>query len=109
MREGNIAAVRQWLKELQLERYTEVFEAEKVDVESLSYIKEDNLEKLGIPLGPRLKILAAVSTQSEAQSTESLAAVPPSLATPETNPPWGKCTLSFRVPNSYFEASCQDF
>ena len=63
--------IRQWLKELQLERYAEVFEAEEVDVDSLSYIREDNLEKLGIPLGPRLKILATVSTRSQAQNTES--------------------------------------
>ncbi|MGE4657551.1 MAG: adenylate/guanylate cyclase domain-containing protein, partial [Gammaproteobacteria bacterium] len=82
-----MVTIRRWLKELGLEEYAEILEAEKVDVESLSYIREDNLEKLGIPLGPRLKILATVSTGSQAQNTESpdVASLPSTA--PETKPP----------------------
>ncbi|MGE4658246.1 MAG: adenylate/guanylate cyclase domain-containing protein, partial [Gammaproteobacteria bacterium] len=54
-------AVRQWLKELRLERYVEAFEAEEVDAESFFYLTEDDLKEMGLPIGPRRKILAVIS------------------------------------------------
>ncbi len=47
--------IRQWLEELGLGQYADAFEAEKIDVEALGYLGEDDLEKLGLPMGPRKK------------------------------------------------------
>lgn len=52
--------VRQWLQDCGLEQYAELFEREQLDLEALREISEENLKELGLPLGPRIKLLAAI-------------------------------------------------
>jgi class 3 adenylate cyclase/tetratricopeptide (TPR) repeat protein len=49
-----------WLRELGLERYEPVFRDNEIDWEILPELTEADLEKLGIPLGPRKKLLKAI-------------------------------------------------
>jgi SAM domain (Sterile alpha motif) len=45
-----------WLRELRLERFESVFRDNEIDWEVLPELTEGDLEKLGLPLGPRKKL-----------------------------------------------------
>ena len=62
--------VKQFLKSLGYEKYASIFEEAKIGMLELPYLTEDRLEKLGIPTGPRLRILqeAKVSVYGEKQT-----------------------------------------
>ncbi|XP_043520068.1 uncharacterized protein LOC122533948 isoform X1 [Frieseomelitta varia] len=49
--------IRLFLRELGYEKYANVFEKEKVGMVELPYLSEERLQKMGVPLGPRLRIL----------------------------------------------------
>lgn len=49
--------MRLFLKKLGYEKYATLFEAERVGMIELPYMGEERLQKLGVPLGPRLRIL----------------------------------------------------
>ncbi|KFV18282.1 Phospholipase DDHD2, partial [Tauraco erythrolophus] len=59
--------VKQILKKLELSEYCDVFEEEKVDRQALFLCTEENLKEMGIPLGPRMKILHYISSKTEMQ------------------------------------------
>ena len=50
-----------WLTGLGLERYAQTFRDHEVDLEVLGELAEGDLEKLGIPLGHRKKLLKAIA------------------------------------------------
>ena len=72
--------LRLFLKNLGYEKYASVFEEAKIGMLELPYLSEDRLEKLGIPMGPRMRILQ----ESRASLQSSL--VPP-LTLPTNNAP----------------------
>ncbi|XP_054169107.1 dentin sialophosphoprotein-like [Oppia nitens] len=49
--------LRQFLKKLGYEKYARNFESEKIGITELPYLSEERLQKLGIPLGPRMRIM----------------------------------------------------
>lgn len=51
-----------WLAHLGLDKYIETFTANEVDFTALRHLTEDDLKELGLPLGPRRKVLAAIAT-----------------------------------------------
>ena len=53
--------IHEWLYELGLVHFIETFEANEIDAEVLPDLVEADLEKIGIPLGPRKKMLKAIS------------------------------------------------
>jgi class 3 adenylate cyclase/tetratricopeptide (TPR) repeat protein len=53
-------SVRDWLAGLGLAQHAEVFEREQIDLEALRHLTEDNLKDLGLPMGHRIKLLAAI-------------------------------------------------
>ena len=77
--------VTTWLEQLGLGQYASVFDEQQIDHEVLPELTDEDLEKLGIPLGPRKKLLKAIaelrdgkpppgssaSTQSAAESTDA--------------------------------------
>jgi class 3 adenylate cyclase/predicted ATPase len=50
-----------WLRQLGLERYESAFQDQEIDWEVLPELSEADLERLGIPLGPRKKLLKAIA------------------------------------------------
>ncbi|NXK20723.1 DDHD2 Phospholipase, partial [Arenaria interpres] len=62
-----IEAVKEILKKLELSEYCDVFEKEKMDRQALFLCTEKNLKEMGIPLGPRMKILHYISSKAEMQ------------------------------------------
>ena len=55
-----------WLSRLELARYCEVFAAHAIEWDVLPELHEPDLEKLGIPLGHRKKLLSAIRRLGEA-------------------------------------------
>ena len=53
--------VASWLTRLGLDKYIEAFTANEVDFDALRHLTEDDLKELGLPVGPRRKILAAIA------------------------------------------------
>jgi class 3 adenylate cyclase len=50
-----------WLRQLGLERYEQAFQKGEVDPEILPELTDADLKELGIPLGPRKKLLKAIT------------------------------------------------
>lgn len=46
-------------------KYSQLLESQEVDLEALTLMNETHLKELGIPLGPRIKLLAALKQQQE--------------------------------------------
>ncbi|XP_072619616.1 triacylglycerol hydrolase DDHD2 isoform X2 [Vulpes vulpes] len=57
MDQGDTLTLEEDLKKLQLSEFFSVFEKEKVDKEALALCTDKDLQEMGIPLGPRKKIL----------------------------------------------------
>src|ERR1700691_4413230 len=79
--------LRGWLRAQNLEQLAETFEANDIDVDILSELTDGDLEKLGVSIGNRRRLLKAISEgtakspESKAASTEALGAFAPSEAT----------------------------
>ena len=70
----------QWLRSLGLERYEAVFRENEIDLDVLSALSEGDLEKLGVPMGRRKRLLKAIIDLSNAAATASAAPTPLSEA-----------------------------
>jgi class 3 adenylate cyclase len=53
--------IEAWLQGLGLERYVQAFRENEIDAEVLPELSEGDLATLGLPLGPRRKLLKAIS------------------------------------------------
>lgn len=49
--------LRLWLKNLGYEKFASAFEEAKIGLLELPYLSDDKLDKLGIPMGPRMRIM----------------------------------------------------
>src|SRR5450755_4843938 len=58
-----------WLGNLGLTEYTKCFMDNKIDVSVLRYLTDQDLKEIGIPLGHRRKILAAISELTVGSAT----------------------------------------
>jgi len=75
--------MQSYLTRLGCAEYLAAFIKEKMDLESLALASKDDLEKLHIPMGPRLKIYAGLHalTSSSLPSPSSSSSAPGSLFT----------------------------
>ncbi|XP_006652200.1 ankyrin repeat and SAM domain-containing protein 6-like [Oryza brachyantha] len=53
-----------FLKSLGLEKYSVTFQAEEVDMAALRHMTDSDLKALGIPMGPRKKIMLALESRA---------------------------------------------
>ncbi|KAI3450847.1 hypothetical protein Pfo_007512 [Paulownia fortunei] len=56
-------SVDNFLQSLGLEKYSITFQAEEVDMTALIHMSDEDLKALGIPMGPRKKILLALESK----------------------------------------------
>ena len=56
-----------FLRELDLEKYLHVFVEHEVDLETLPALSDDDLQELGLPLGPRRKLQQALKKLNMAE------------------------------------------
>ena len=54
-------SIRVWLTALELEHLTPVFEENQISLRDLPLLSEDDLKELGLPLGPRKRVLNAIA------------------------------------------------
>jgi class 3 adenylate cyclase/predicted ATPase len=72
------------LEQLGLGQYASVFDEQQIDHEVLPELTDADLEKLGIPLGPRKKLLKAIGDLQPALATPHPETIP-HTATPDTS------------------------
>jgi class 3 adenylate cyclase len=65
-----------WLRELGLERYEPAFRENEIDAEVLPDLTESDLSALGLPIGPRRKLLKAIAALREGNEPSSPAEQP---------------------------------
>ena len=53
--------VQKWLADLGLSQYAPAFSENLIDFEVLPDLTEDDLRELGLPMGPRKKLLKAIT------------------------------------------------
>jgi len=56
--------ITDWLKTLGLEQYAQRFAENEIDVSVLPHLTDEDLKEIGVPLGHRRKIFAAINTAS---------------------------------------------
>ncbi len=76
-----VTDIKQWLENLELSKYEEVFRTNAIDMDVLNELDESDLEKLGVAaLGHRKKMLRAIASLSNSQGSEvtsnDVAAIP---------------------------------
>lgn len=70
--------IASWLARLGLDKYTEAFTANEVDIDALRHLSEEDLRELGLPLGPRRRVLAAIAALDTMPRGSSASALAPS-------------------------------
>jgi len=56
-----------WLQGLGLAKYAEAFADNEIDFDALPHLNESMLQQIGLPVGPRAKLLAAISELASSQ------------------------------------------
>ncbi|HTS55597.1 MAG TPA: adenylate/guanylate cyclase domain-containing protein, partial [Burkholderiales bacterium] len=60
-----------WLQQLGFGQYAEVFEREQIDLEAARHLTDANLKDLGLPMGHRVKFLAAMAAAAETAGAQT--------------------------------------
>ena len=60
--------LRDWLRKNKLEQYADAFEANDIDLDILSELTEHDLEKLGVSLGNRRRLVKAIAERAGGES-----------------------------------------
>ncbi len=75
-------SIKQWLEDLDLGKYTELFSENDIDLATLPHITEEDLKELGVTLGARRKILAAIQALQGGTASAPLAEQPVAAGAP---------------------------
>jgi hypothetical protein len=75
-----------FLGSLGLTRYVPLFDADELDMETLALLQPQDYEQMGVPRGPRLKILAALRSGSALATDSYVAPVPSGSASMPASP-----------------------
>ena len=70
-----------WLEGIGLGKYAQVFAENEIDLEVLPELSEQDLEQIGLPLGPRRKLQKAIAELGGVRASASTA--PPEPTTPQ--------------------------
>src|SRR5262249_27045277 len=65
--------IAEWLSNLGLGKYAAIFAENEIDLETARHLTDDDLRELGLPMGPRRKILAGVAALQDATAAPGLA------------------------------------
>ena len=63
-----MSELREWLRQNKLEQYADAFEANDIDLDILSELTEHDLEKLGLSLGNRHRLVKAIKESAGGES-----------------------------------------
>src|ERR1700682_3135811 len=62
-----------WLRGLGLEQYEGTFRENEIEADVLPELTESDLEKLGLPLGPRKRVLKAIANLGNSDKASGIA------------------------------------
>ena len=68
--------ISDWLEELGLGTYADAFAENEIDLGALPHLDKADLKELGLPMGPRKKLLAAISELETGEQTSADAGAP---------------------------------
>ena len=68
--------IANWLEELELGQYAELFVENGIDLSVLPELTDEDLEKLGVVLGHRRKLLRAIGNRTAVENSTPPAAAP---------------------------------
>jgi uncharacterized protein YjiS (DUF1127 family) len=74
-----VQQIADWLEKLGMSEYAERFSENKIDVSVLRHLTDQDLKDIGVPLGHRRKMLAAISEVAADTASE------PKVFEPEPN------------------------
>src|SRR5215469_2693471 len=74
--------VASWLRDLGLERYEPAFREHEIDAEVLPQLTESDLSALGLPIGPRRRLLTAIAALREGAEPSPAAGQPSAVPAP---------------------------
>ncbi|MGH8675647.1 MAG: adenylate/guanylate cyclase domain-containing protein, partial [Burkholderiales bacterium] len=78
------ASTREWLTAIGLQQYAGLFEQNRIGIDVLPHLSDQDLKDLGIPLGDRRRLLAAISPgAAPTSSPPALAEAAPAVVTTE--------------------------
>ncbi len=69
--------ISEWLKDLGLDRYADMFAENEIDFDALPHVTEEDLKEIGIALGARRKLLAAIAKLESKIEPMPTSALPP--------------------------------
>jgi len=64
--------IHQLLEEIGLGKYIDVFAENEIDLDAAPHLSDDNLKELGLPMGPRLKFLAAINDRQGSEARQEI-------------------------------------
>jgi hypothetical protein len=56
--------IADWLQKLGLGQYARTFAENEIDISVLPHLTDQDLKEIGVPLGPRRKILVAITAET---------------------------------------------
>src|SRR5215831_1222110 len=79
---GTAMDIAVWLRGLGLERHEAAFRENEIDAEVLPQLTESDLSALGLPIGPRRKLLTAIAALREGAEASPAAGQPSAVPAP---------------------------
>lgn len=102
--QSNKQTLKEILNELELPELINVFDREKMDIDVLVMCSEQDLENLGIPLGPRKKIIHHIKYRRHLQVNDTKRTAPESSPNSDLTPPPITSGTTFNMVNyEYFD------
>jgi len=75
-----------WLEGLGLGRYAPVFERNEIDLATLPHLSDRMLQEMGLPVGPRAKVLVAIANLPPTSASDPLSESRKAVAGPDQQP-----------------------
>ncbi len=69
-------SISDWLREIGLEQYAELFIQNEVDLSTLKVLSDEDLKELGLPFGPRKRVRAALQPGNASEPAQPVASTP---------------------------------
>lgn len=70
--EADFAPVAIFLAGLGMEDWISTFKKEEIDIHALTLLQEEDLKSMGLPLGPRKKVITAIDDRRKAMKEEQM-------------------------------------
>jgi class 3 adenylate cyclase len=87
--------IASWLTSLGLDKYVRLFTENEIDLDALRHLSEDDLKELGLPVGPRRKVLAAIAGLVDESRSQSSSPVIPLPVPPRSEAERRQLTVMF--------------